>query len=178
MLTTPSLILFFLLGLVFGCWRAYRLLITNRHPTSVPSALYQWEGMRLSSWKYQPQVSWAILVHLLATIALVSAGLYTARKPSLFNRPPFTTDKTMVSLDWFIEGGSMAVIGYLLGALLAFPLASFEKKPVTYAVSEEGMIYGKSLMPWAWFSLDSAPVGCVLPQALDRNAAVSHRQRH
>jgi hypothetical protein len=150
--TPTPLHLLFAAGLAIGCWRAYRLLITNRRSIATTDTLHQWWGARLSAWKVEPQVTVAVMVHTGAVVLLGVVALAAALKPATFNRPPFTEDATMVGLAWLIEGGSMLLGGYLLGALLAFPLASLERKPVAYAISANGMVYGRTLMPWHWFS--------------------------
>jgi len=150
--TPTPLYLLFAAGLVTGCWRGYRLLLTNRRTIVTTGTLHRWWGTRLSSWKHEPQVTVAVLVHTGAVALLGVVALAAARKPATFNRPPFTGDATMVGLAWLIESGSMLLGGYLVGALLAFPLASLERKPVAYAISADGMVYGRTLMPWRWFS--------------------------
>jgi hypothetical protein len=146
------LILFFILGAVTGSIRAYRMLIASRKGMPARAALYSWQQKRLSSWRYERYTVLTILVHTLAVMSLGGAAVTTAFEPAAIASPLFLGDPILVDLIWFVEGGSIALTGYLLGAVLAFPMASFEHAPVTYGVSDEGVIYGSQLLPWRWFS--------------------------
>ncbi len=150
---TPTF-LFLLFGLcvLAGGLRTIRLRATSRRTGRTPDALHEWSERPLSSWRYEPYSSAAILVHALAISLLSVAALGTASNPATFNNPLVSNDTTMVLLVWIAEGGSISLVGYLLGSLVAFPLAALGRTPVAVAITEEGMIHGRTLLPWTWFS--------------------------
>jgi hypothetical protein len=135
-----------------GSVRAYRKLTASRKQIPAQAALYSWRQKRLSSWRYERYTIMAILVHTIAVISLGGAAITSAIKPTTLTGPLLAGDPIMVGLIWLSEGGSIALIGYLLGSVLGFPLASFEQAPAAYGVSEAGVIYGCRLLPWNWFS--------------------------
>lgn len=146
------LIVFFLLGTVLGIIRTYRKITAARRGIPAQVALYTWRQRRLSAWKYEQDSSVSILVHTLAVMSLGGAAVTAAFKPATITSHLLAGDPTGVILIWLVEGGSIALTGYLLGSALAFPLASLGRAPVMYGVSEDGMIYGSRLLPWRWFS--------------------------
>jgi hypothetical protein len=97
-------------------------------------------------------MSVAILIHTLGVSALSLMALGAAENPTSFDNPWFTNDQTMVFLVWIAAGGSIALEGYLLGSMLAFPLTRLGQAPISMAITEQGMLHGSTLMPWSWFS--------------------------
>jgi hypothetical protein len=148
---TPLLLLFFIFMLVGGI-RTFRLLAARRKGSSPAQALLRWSEKPLSSWRYEPYTAAAVLVHTLAICALSLATFSAAGKPATFSAPLFSNDRTMTILTWIAEGGSMALIGYLLGAALAFPVFSLRSTPIQMAITARGVVHGRTLLPWHWFS--------------------------
>lgn len=148
----PILIILFIVFMLFAGFRVSRLLAKVRHGGRPSNALHQWSEPPLSSWKYEPFTMAAILVHILASLLLAGAALATASKATSFDTTFFSNDLTMFVLLWFVDGGSLSLIGYLVGSLATFPLASLRKEPLWYAITEEGIIHGNTLLPWRLFS--------------------------
>jgi len=152
----PPVILLFILtavGAGIGAFRSYRLISASRKANPHSQALLEWSEKPLSSWRYEPYAAAAILIHTLAVSAFVPIALSAAYNPSLLDNPLFANDATMTLLDWFIQCGCMAVIGFQFGSvLIAFLLIIFRREMVSYALTEEGMVQGQNLLPWRWFS--------------------------
>jgi hypothetical protein len=144
-------ILFAVFALISGL-RVFRLLVKIRSDGELPNALYQWSESPLSSWKYEPFSMAAILVHIIASLLLACAALATASKSTSFDTTFFSNDTTMFVLLWIVDGGSLSLVGYLVGSLTTFPLASLRKEPIPYAITEGGIVHGSTLLPWRLFS--------------------------
>jgi hypothetical protein len=150
--TLKPLLLLFAVSMLAGGLQTFRRLVTLRRTGLTYQALREWMEEPLSTWRYEPYISAAVLIHILAILVLCVAVLSAATKPAAFNDPLLLSDRTMVILDWIAEGGSMMLVGYLAGSLVAFPFASFRRAPITAAITAEGMVHGHSLLPWRWFS--------------------------
>jgi len=148
----PILIILFIVFVLIAGFRVSRLLARVRHGGRPSHALHQWSEPPLSSWKYEPFSMAAILVHIIASLLLAGAALATASKPTSFDTTFFSNGLTMFVLLWFVDGGSLSLVGYLVGSLATFPLASLRKEPLSYAITEEGIIHGTTLLPWRLFS--------------------------
>jgi hypothetical protein len=151
----PEIFLFILCaaGAVIGALRSYRMISASRKTSPHSQALLEWSEKPFSSLKYEPYAAVAILIHTLAVSAFVLLALIASNNPSLQDNPLFANDLTMTLLDWFIQCGCMAVIGYQFGSVLvAFPMIIFRRERVSIALTEEGMIHGQNLLPWRWFS--------------------------
>jgi hypothetical protein len=151
----PTLkLLLFLFGVcaLAGGLRTFRLLAIRRRAGRTFPSLHEWSETPLSSWRYEPYSAAAILVHTLAITVLSIAALGAATNPDAFDDSLISNDKTMGVLIWIAEGGSISLVAYLLGSLVAFPLAALRRGPIAFAITEEGILYGHTLMPWHWFS--------------------------
>ncbi len=153
MITLMPLFIFFTVGAIAGAVYAYRLITTARKAMQTPGSLYAWPAVPLSSWKFEPEASTAILVHTLAILSLGLFALSAAWNGGILSYPFFANDTTMIALVWFVQYGSILVTGYQLGAtLITFPLVIFRRKPVPAAITEKGMTFGRNFLPWSWFS--------------------------
>jgi len=146
------LFLLFSVCALAGGLRTFHLLATSRRTGRTSNALHEWSERPLPSWRYEPYSAVAILVHVLAISVLSVAVLGAATKPATFNDPHVANDTTMAVLLWTAEGGSISLVGYLLGSLVAFPLAALRRASVAFAITEQGMVHGRTLLPWRWFS--------------------------
>lgn len=137
---------------LFGGLRTFRLLAIRRRAAQNVHALHEWSEKPLSSWRYEPFSAGAILIHALALSTLGLAVLGAASNPSAFNDRFVGNDFNTIVLSWIAEGGSISLVGYLLGSVFAFPLASLRKSPIACAITEEGVMHGRTQMRWHWFS--------------------------
>jgi hypothetical protein len=153
MLTLMPFFVFFIVGTMAGALYAYRLIMASRQPGQRSATLNQWWEKPLPAWKYEPHASAAILIHTLSVLVLGFLALSAASNPGIVNNPLYANDTIMMALVWFVEYGSILIVGYLLGSLLiGFPLIVFRKTPVAVAITEKGMAFGRNLLPWRWFS--------------------------
>lgn len=161
---TPFILrILFLIGLLTGGLRVFRQLKIRKKVAQPFQGLYAWSERRLSSWRYEPYMSVAILIHTLGVSVLSLIALGAAENPTNLDNPWFTNDQTMVFLVWIGAGGSIALVGYLLGSMLAFPLTRLWQAPISMVITEQGMLHGSTLMPWSWFShFSSDPSGGLL----------------
>jgi hypothetical protein len=147
-----------LLVLLFGAWliiggiRTFHLLAASRSPAPGLNAIREWSERPLSSWRYEPYSAAAILLHTLAISSLGIAALDAVSTAGAFNALPAPSDTAPPVLLWIAEGGSISIVGFLVGSLVAFPLARLRRAPVAFAITEEGVVHGRTLMPWSWFS--------------------------
>jgi hypothetical protein len=148
----PILIILFIVFMLIAGFRVSRMLARVRHGGRPSNTLHQWSEPPLSSWKYEPFSMAAILIHIIASLLLAGAALATASRPTSFDTAFFSNDITMLVLLWIVDGGSLSLIGYLVGSLATFPLASLRKEPILYAITEQGIVHGITLLPWRLFS--------------------------
>jgi hypothetical protein len=148
----PILIILFIVFMLIAGFRVSHMLARVRHDGRPSNALYQWSELPLPSWKYEPFSMAAIVIHIIASLLLAGAALATASRPTSFDTILFSNDVTMFILLWIVDGGSLSLIGYLVGSLATFPLASLRKEPLSYAIIEEGIVHGNTLLPWRLFS--------------------------
>jgi hypothetical protein len=148
----PILITLFIVFVLIAGFRVSRMLDRVRQGGQPSNAIHQWYEQPLSSWKYEPFSMVAILIHSIASLLLAGAALVTASKPTSFDTTLFSNDITMFVLLWIVDGGSLSLAGYLVGSLATFPLASLRKKPIPYAITEQGIVHGNTLLPWRLFS--------------------------
>jgi len=151
---TPMLLfILFIAGTTAGAISAYRLIVASRKAGQRSDALCEWSEMPLPTWRYEPYAITAILFHTFAVMALTVAALHAASNPGILNNPLFANDTNMIAMGWFIQCGSIGLIGYQLGPLLiAIPLIILRREPLAYAITEKGMVLGRNLLPWRWFS--------------------------
>ena len=150
---TPKLLLFlFWVTALAGGFRTVRRLITSRRSDTPLNAMHAWTEVSLPSWKYEPFSVAAILIHLLAISVLSFTALNATTNPSDFNDTGVLSSTNIVIMVWIAEGGSISLVGYMLGSLAAFPVASLIKIPVINAITRDGVVHGRTLMPWVWFS--------------------------
>jgi hypothetical protein len=147
-----SLYLLFGLFVLVGGLRTARLLAARRRGDAALAARYRWSEERLSSWKYEPYSAGAISIHTLAVSVLAIAALGAAANPDVFDDTLVPNDATMTALLWFADGGCISLVGYLLGSLLAFPVSSLGRGSIAFAITDEGIVHGRTLLPWRWFS--------------------------
>lgn len=150
--TTKLLQLLFGAGILAGILRVTRALGIQRRTAQPFQGLYTWSEKSLSSWKYEPYQAIAIFIHTLGVSVLSLMALGAAKNPTSFDNPLITRDSTMVILVWMAAGGSIALVGYLLGSMLAFPLTRIKKALIQVAITEEGIGHGSTLLSWRWFS--------------------------
>jgi hypothetical protein len=151
----PLTLLFILLimGIIAGAIRTNRLITTSRKAAQSPDTHCEWSEMPLSSWKYEPFAAAAILIHTLSILFLGVVALRAASNRGILSNPSLIHDTTMILLVWFIQCGSISIIGYQLGLLMiAFPRIVFRRDPVTYTITDKGMALGQNFLPWRWFS--------------------------
>jgi hypothetical protein len=150
---TPFILrLLFGAGLIASGLRVFHQLKILRRAEQPIQVLYAWSERPLSSWRYEPHTATSILIHTLGVSVLSLIALGAAGNPTSFDNPLITNDQTMVFLVWIAAGGSIALVGYLLGSMLAFPLTRLWQPPISMAITDQGMLHGSSLMPWGWFS--------------------------
>lgn len=150
--TLKILLLLFTAWALAGGLRTFRQLLIHRRPSQAFQTIEAWSERPLSSWRYEPYSAAAILVHTLAISALSIAALAAASSSVRFKILLIPNDTTTTALLWIVEGGSISLIGYLLGSVLAFPLVRLTRSPVAFAITEDGMVIGLTLLPWRWFS--------------------------
>jgi hypothetical protein len=144
---------FYFLGVIAGAIYSYLMITASRKAGQRPGLLRTWLQMPLSSWRYEPDPTTAILIHTIAVLVISLLALSAASNNGILSIPLFTPDATIIALVWFIQCGSLLVIGYQLGALLlGFPLIVFRRAPVAIAITEQGMLFGSTFLPWHWFS--------------------------
>ena len=152
----PPLILLFTLsivGTIAGAIYAYRLIVTARQAGQRSDTLRAWSEMPLPSWRHEPHSTIAILIHTLAALGLGFVALRAASNDGILSSPLFANDAQMIVLVWFIQCGSILMVGFHIGSLLiTFPLTVFRREPVALAITEQGVIHGRNTLPWHWFS--------------------------
>jgi hypothetical protein len=151
--TQIFLIILFIVATIAGAIYTSRLVMTSRKPGQRSGVLSEWSGMPLPSWKYESYATTAMLIHIFAVLVLAVAALRTAANPGILNNPLFANDISLIGMVWFIQCGCISLIGYQLGAVLnGILLIGFRKEPVAIAITEKGVLHGKNLLPWSWFS--------------------------
>lgn len=148
----PSIV-FLILGTAAGAWRAFRLIAASRKTSPRDDVLLEWSEKPLPSLKYEPFAVAAIFLHILAGLALGAIALHASANPGLAANPILSGEPSVIVMTSFIQCGSMAVIGYQLGAMLiTIPLVLFRRQPITRALTEKGLVVGQAFLPWQWFS--------------------------
>ena len=150
---TPRLLLFlFCTSTLAGSFRTLRLLANSRRSDRSMNTLHKWSEKPLPSWKYEPYSAAAVLIHLLAISVLSVAALNATSNPADFIDTSILNSTNMVVVVWIAEEGSISLVGYILGTLAAFPVASLIRTTVTSAIIRDGVIHGNTFIPWERFS--------------------------
>jgi hypothetical protein len=151
--TPMFLFILFMVGIMAGAFYAYRLIVASRKASHRSDALHAWSEKPLRSWKYEPCATSAILIHTLTALMLGFLALGSLSNQGILTNPFLANDASMIVLVWFIQCGSILVVGYQLGPLLiAFPLIMLRSTPVAAAITQTGMVIGQNFLPWRWFS--------------------------
>jgi hypothetical protein len=144
-----ALYVFFILGTLVGYIHTYSLLKSAPIPIQRPDIIFEWQEKPLSEWKYEPFSKSVILLHTLAILALSSIAIHATSNPGY--DLSLTGNMIIIFMDWFSQYGSMALIGYLLGAMI-FSLLKV-RKTISYSIiTETGVTSGKIMLPWHYFS--------------------------
>ncbi len=144
-----ALYVFFILGTLVGYIHTYSLLKSAPIPIQRPDIIFEWQEKPLSEWKYEPFSKSVILLHTLAILALSGIAIHATSNPGY--DLSLTGNMIIIFMDWFSQYGSMALIGYLLGAMI-FSLLKV-RKTISYSIiTETGVTSGKIMLPWHYFS--------------------------
>jgi hypothetical protein len=151
-----------LVAAVAGFARGWKAIHKMRLPARAEGALLSWEENPPSVFRYDGYSGAAITVHALA-VALLSLVLLEAvnraaphpwsfefRSPSgrwlesLVGRE----DPQMHYLSGVAGGLAAGIAGYILGALLSFPIVRWRVRPVRVHILSGGILYGSTHYPW------------------------------
>ena len=147
------LIVLMLIGMAIGVFHTYSLLAASRKAYHRSDTLLDWTEEPLPAWKFEPYAMISSMIHTGAVLALSIAAINASVNPGILNDPLYHNETNMIVLSWIIRGGSIAIIGYQFGALLTMLLMiTFRKTPVSIAVTEQGLLDGRTMIPWKWFS--------------------------
>ncbi|HET7009187.1 MAG TPA: hypothetical protein VFI11_00305, partial [Anaerolineales bacterium] len=145
-------LMLFLVGGLAGGLRTLRLLARARRPGEFGDVIHRWSEKPLSSWRYEPSTATAVLVHTLSVVALGGAALVATSRPAAFDATSASDSPLLDILLPMAEVAGIGLVGYLVGTLVAFPLSRTRRPTVAFAIVKEGIAYGRTLMPWSWFS--------------------------
>jgi hypothetical protein len=157
--TSSILLIVLILSLPVGAAKSFLLQSQSRKPAPGVQHTLAWTSPPLSTFKYQPSVAAAIFFHSLAIGLLVSALILCLGRPNVFDILHLDPDPQGRLLAWFIEAGSVALSGYLMGAILAFPFSRLRLPPVHAGLDHEGITIGRIRLRWqsfSYFSIDDS----------------------
>lgn len=113
-----------------------------------PQAELRWNQDPLSPWRYETLTMVAIILHSLGLIGIVGLLLWSLSSFRLFTSPPGVGLLLLSILAMF----ALFFTSYATGVMIAYHLAQPWIRPVSYGISEAGMLYGGSLVEWKSYS--------------------------
>ena len=106
-----------------------------------------WQQMPLSTWRYETPTMIAITIHSLGLFLLSAFVLLSLSRSSLF---PIQWDLSLLLSILAVYAIFYTV--YVTGVTIAYHFTQGWIRPVTYGISNAGMLYGSTLIPWKSYS--------------------------
>lgn len=146
------------LALGLGIRSGWRTLRDLRAPASVDDALLWWEEKPMSGFRQDPVLASLLAVHDLAIVVMGALAVLTGIR-ALASPPhwlpastPFWSRSGEI---WIVYGAAVSLaVGlawYVIGAMLALPLADWRLGRIRVAIAEEGVYRGALFLPWERF---------------------------
>lgn len=139
--------------MVFGGISIYRKIKLSRGTGQKSGVLHEWTEPPLPAWEYERVSTIAILIHVLGVLVLSSATLRAFSSPGILNVYPDSADLVTLLMVWFAQYFGAGLIGFLCGSvLISYPLIVYRHDPVAYAITENGIVHDRALLPWGGFA--------------------------
>jgi hypothetical protein len=124
-------------------------LLKSIRSAKYPQAEIAWQQPAVSYWKYETTNMISILINDMGLICLAIILVITSANSDVF---AYLTKYVISLLLSLLSMFGIIIAAYSIGSSLAFHFARQWIQPVSYAISEEGLFYGGSIVSWKSFS--------------------------